>query len=92
MWRDRAAEYNILGYLVFAVAVEMPFIAYREPPPPGGYNYPPGPPLNPPLRCAPTRRTSYLPKLMGWVLWIAHAGGGVLVEMPLWLTSTNNAS
>ena len=23
--------YNILGYLIFAVAIEMPFIAYREP-------------------------------------------------------------
>ena len=61
----RDVVYTILGYLVFAVAVEMPFIAYREPPPPGGYNYPPDPPHKqgggaalppqPPLQCAPTR-------------------------------------
>ena len=32
MWRGKDAMYNILRYLVFAVAIEMPFIAYREPP------------------------------------------------------------
>ena len=34
--------YNILGYLVFAVADELPIIAYQSPPS-GGVN-PPGPP------------------------------------------------
>ena len=70
-------------------------------PPLGGYNLPPQtpsrgggdpPPSTPPLRCAPTKRVSCLQKLMGWVLWIAHASGIVVVGMPLWLTSTNNAS
>ena len=31
MWRGRDAVYNILGYLMFVVAIGMPFIAYREP-------------------------------------------------------------
>ena len=57
---------NVLGYLVFVVPIEMPFIAYREPG--GGTCCPPRPPLDggdpppktPPLRWAPTRRTSCL--------------------------------
>ena len=43
MWRDKDAGYNILGYLMFAVAIEMPFIAYREPR--GGQQQPPRTPL-----------------------------------------------
>ena len=31
MWRGKDVVYNILGCLVFAVPIEMPFIAYREP-------------------------------------------------------------
>ena len=44
MWRGTDAVYNILGHLVFAVPVEMPCIAYREPPFRGGSQYPPDPP------------------------------------------------
>ena len=40
MWRGKDVVYNILGYLVFAVPIEMPFIAYREPPS-GGVQLPP---------------------------------------------------
>ena len=80
---------------MFVVSIEMSFIAYREPPS-GGYNYPPGTPpkvggilpsLNPPLQCASTRRTSSMRKLMGWVLRVASAGGVVVVEMQLGVTS-----
>ena len=74
MWRGRAVVYNILGYLVFAVHIEMPFIVYREPR--GGPHGPPGspievggiPPPQPPMRCASTRHASCLQKLLGWVL------------------------
>ena len=41
MWRGKDVVYNILGYLVFAVPIEMPFIAYREP---RGGTTPPDPP------------------------------------------------
>ena len=87
MWRGKDVVYNILGYLVLAVPIEMPFIAYREPP--GGLSSPPGHPLTPPpLCCALTRRTSYMQKLMGWVLWLTGVGGVVVVvEMQLWVTS-----
>ena len=45
------------------------------------------PPSNPPLPCEPTKHASCLRNLMGWVLWIAHATGVVVVGMPLWVTS-----
>ena len=41
MWRGKDVAHNILGYLVFAMYIETPFIAYREPR--GGAA--PGPPL-----------------------------------------------
>ena len=95
MWRGKDVVYNILGYLVFVVPIEMPFIAYREPSS-GGVQLPPRnpprwggarPPLKPPLRCASTKRTSCLQKFRGGVLWLVDAGGIVVVEMPLWVTS-----
>ena len=44
MWRGKDVVYNILGCLVFAMAIEMPFIAYREPPFRGDTATPPDPP------------------------------------------------
>ena len=42
MWRGKDVVYNILGYLVFVMPIEMPFIAYHEPW--GGSGAPPEPP------------------------------------------------
>ena len=42
MWRGKDVVYNILGYLMFAVPIEMPFIAYHEPR--GASSAPPQPP------------------------------------------------
>ena len=39
MWRGKDIVYNILGYLVFAMPIDMPFIVYREPR--GGTTTPP---------------------------------------------------
>ena len=44
MWRGKDVMYNVLGYLVFAIPSEMPFIAYREPQ--GGPLLPPRTPLD----------------------------------------------
>ena len=48
MCRGKDVVYNVLGYLVFAVLSEMPFIAYREPPSGGVPCTPPDPPSTPP--------------------------------------------
>ena len=42
MWRAKDVVYNIRGYFMFAVPIEMPFIAYREQR--GASSAPPQPP------------------------------------------------
>ena len=94
IWRGKDVVYNILGYLVFAVPIEMPFIAYREPrwgwaappdPPRWGGGHPP---LNPPFAMRAYQAHKLLAKAHGvGVVVSIDAGGIVVVKIQLWITS-----